>query len=477
MAHTVISEHLRPIFTSVISQGPDPLGFRSRCWDVALLAYGKGLYELPQKVNIPPGTEVKYDYTSGRQTVITVAKPYAFASYPPPRMLSLGISPLEMYGYQTIGDARTSYTPIHIATALLHYYRSSYEKMALALLDPSFLRKYAKRQKQDLTSMRLNPYAPEDFGLRTLPFEPGDIVDEIGNLAWFSREYAEHLYEGGRAREGLSRLIQLCVCHNSWWSICERGARSALYAGERNDVKNHSNSALYIRLMSGEDARRYLREVEGVREVLWAVRGDATVEEMRRGLSRLAVTDSKPAREVYKLIGRELTLDDIKALPPRQALTILFNAPLDAVKGLRGHSEELGAIFFAIKDAPITQIQRCVSEHSGRPNKWLPDTNEGIGGQANAQTREKAREEWAKTYGPLMQQFVAAYEWRNDLLEACDPDTAFLSVLSEVATPENSFPKLAVESVLNTHPNIARVRDLMARMPPHLRAMRDRLGQ
>lgn len=460
MAHAVMHEHLRPVLGRDYTTSSDIHGLKVVCWKTALLAYGKEVYTLGDRMGIPP-----------RAGNAELVKRHAYAAFTYPRALVLGISPLDLYSYETVYGATTAFTPIHIATALLRFAPTNYRKMAEELISPEFLRKHAKQKAPDTSSMRLNPYTPEELGLdfKYLPIEPGEYIDEIGNLAWFTPEYADKYFEGSRSREGLQRLLQLNVCHNLWWRLCRDGGKQALMQAGKYEMKNYGTVALHLRLTSADYANGYLSRLDGVRELLNICRRDASLEQMRKGLARLANTATSTSTTMYSYIGRELTIEDIRSLTPRQALEILYRAPMGAIRDLRQHNEEIGSIMFGVKDMPMLKIQNSLADHPQRTKKWVPDTDEGIAVHANSQRMPEAKLDWDKTYEPLVTQFAQAYTWRNDLLEAVDPDTAFLGIIHALSKPADLIPRVAIENVLATHPNIMRLNELIERMPEHLR--------
>jgi hypothetical protein len=455
LAHAVMNEQLRPVLERSWSASSDVTGTKGKAWRIALCAYGKDVYTLGSRMGIPTKNSV-----GG----------HGYSVFTCPRILTLGISPLEVYGYKTITHSTTAYTPIHLATALLRFAPSEYRSMAEELLQPAFLRKYAKHQEPDVVSMRLNPYVPEELGLpfKHLPIEPGEYIDEVGNLAWFTPEYA-HKYFEHKLREGFVRLTQLNLVHRMWGSLVESGAAAVLAHAKDRELSDYPLLTLRLRMASKHSAENFLNKLTGVRGVLNIVRDDLSEYRMKKGLSILATTGTAPVRAMFKFIGRKLTMDDLRELTPRQALEICFYAPLGAIEDLRPRAEELGAMFFGIKDLPMGKIQNVVSDHVHRAKEWYPCSDAGIARQMSTKTIADAKSEWDDTYRPLTHEFVEAYTWRNDLLEAVDPDTAFLGMMYELTTEEESVPRIAIDNLLRTHSNYARLKDILARMPLHLR--------
>jgi hypothetical protein len=454
-----MNEHLRPVIERAYNHYSHN-GVRSLAWRAALLAYGKDMYTLGEKMGIP----------ANKDPISNVPR-HAYVDFDHTVGMSLGISPLELHQYKLLRRPTTAHTPIHVATALLCYAPAEYRSMACGLVEPAFLRKHARLEKPDVTSMTINPYVPEELGLpfKYLPIEPGEYVDEIGNLAWFTPEYAVAYFMGDKLREGWPRLMQLNTCHHLWEGLLQRSADTLLVTANDRALKDYPGMAYKLRSASKGKADAFLANCTGVRRVLYCVRDDMTPQEMKKGLSVLATTESEPVQAMYKYIGRKLTIEDLRVLTPMQALEICSSAPLEAIVDLAAHKEELGALFMEVKGLPLLLIQNALIDHSRRPKQWYPCTDASIGGmntvsytQATTRVLHKAQ------YEPLVNDFCAAYTWRNDLLEAVDPDTAFLALMLHCTEPKDSVPRVAIQNLLSTHPSAARLNELLARVPERL---------
>ena len=70
---------------------------------------------------------------------------------------------------------------------------------------------------------------------------------------------------------------------------------------------------------------------------------------------------------------------------------------------------------------------------------------------------------WAKQ---VVADHVSALSWRTRLLEACEPAVAFLAVVLQFGkTRANEMPLVAVESVLQSHPHMEAVMEIVQEAP------------
>jgi hypothetical protein len=461
MAHAALEPHLRPVLAREYAN-TDPGSFRRKCWDWALLSYGRGMYTLGERIGVVPSTAVHGMYAP---------KTHSYPTVTVARAMLLGISPLELYAYPTISEASTSYTPIHVATALLRYAPERYRSMAEELVTPEFLREHARRPEPNPGSIAVNPYTPRDVGLDFghLDIAPGDTVDEVGNLAWFSDEYAD-VYFKNPSVHALPALLALNACHDGRWTpLLRRYARASLL--ERQQQKNvpYRHLALLLRTAPQSSAESYLSRAEGVKNALHIVRADTDPRNMAKGLGVLATTDTRPIQELWSYLGRALTIEDIRRLTPQRALEVCYRAPLEALSGLKEYTDELGAMFVGARNLDLSKASKAFSEHNERPRSWVPCTAQGITKHANVSTREELVANHARVYQPFVLRFVEAYEWRNDLLQAVGSDTAVLGLLHTLGGPEGPIPRIAIENVLRSHPDVTRLLTLMQQMPLHIR--------
>jgi len=182
---------------------------------------------------------------------------------------------------------------------------------------------------------------------------------------------------------------------------------------------------------------------------------------MVRGLKVMATGYSVPIEESFAFLGRELTIEDLRALTPLQVLRILGQAPFETVQDvIAAHSGELGGMLFALttKDQ-MTAVTNCMSPHAGR-RAWRP------GRLIMRDDPNEDKEQWDTWASALIQEHLTARDWRNDLLEVAEPAVAFLAAIR--CSDVKEIPVVAIDNALRSHPNINAVQEVMARIPAHL---------
>ena len=134
LAHALVQEHCRTEMLGRHYTYGGHTTLRSAAWRWLLIAYGKKLYDLPKEMGL----------------VRVSGGPFGFATYGLAQSMSVGVSPLELYSYPTMSEFGHTYTPIHIATALLKYGNEEAMEVAKMMLTPAFLKKtYPSRTAED----------------------------------------------------------------------------------------------------------------------------------------------------------------------------------------------------------------------------------------------------------------------------------------------------------------------------------------
>jgi hypothetical protein len=425
-------------------------------WHWVLLAFGEGMYELPAKYRLV--------LPAGR-------KEYGTPQVEIRHLLALGLSPKESFTYKSATGLRES-SPINVATALLKYGGLEQREAALSLLDPAFLVQAYKDEHavSDFVQppKHLNPYTPQDFGLERLPYSAfvrdGHFyaVDGISCAAWFGPEYLQHVFNHATPSTWFNTLLAAHAQDSNFWEPYLRGgARKLLRADASSEYTRY---AKYLHYAGYYEARDWLRRQRGVQALLWATLVDASPEEMAKGLKVIATGSSTPVTQAINLLGRSLTIADFRELTPLQALRILYSAPFACVEDvIRQHSGELGGMFFALT-SHLQMVTDCMVNHTKR-GSWAPVTGTRIkGGMA-----PDMWDTWAKQ---MVSDHLSALSWRNRLLEACEPAVAFLAVVLEFGkTRVNELPLVAIESVLQSHPRMEAVMEIVLDAPANVRRL------
>lgn len=445
LAHALIQEHGRGLFLKNTTHSNE-LG--NKMWRWLLIAYGRKLYDLPREMGLP---QVKTSFPSG-------LKEYSFPSLTVQASLGLGISPLELYTYPTMGGFNHAYTPIHVACGLLKFGHEQ-EEVAKRLLHPNYLKgAYPSRTGQDFaTNSDANPYGPQHFGME--PYLPEDflkadgtmhIVDELGNAAWFPKQYITQALRQVPAAQWVTKLLELRAMHGRWEKRLQAAA-AALVKG----AAHTRDKAVYLRTASADYARSYLKGVSGVSEMLWAARADATTTEMAKGLRVISSTDTKPVREMYQYIGRPLTPQDFAELQPKQALKILYYAPMDVVAGaIASDSGALASKFFTLTTREhLPMVSNSMSKHGDRTPRWYPDTAESNVNALNRSSTEELRAAWDERMKSAIQQYETAKEWRDRFTAVAEPAVLFLALMCWASTEDDPIPHNAILNVLRAHPS------------------------
>lgn len=470
MAHALVNEQGRGLFINKTSS-EFVYGFRTRFWRWLLVAYGERLYDLPKQMGLPPVGNAERKL------------PYNFPAYTLLNGMRCGIAATELMTYPTVCDYNHQYTPLHVGTALLKHGREEDVDEASMLLSASFLKSvYKNRSANDFAGHAyVNPWAPEDLGRQPFDIEllqTGDelhIVDELGNAAWFPVEYLEKVLRKSAPAYWYSKLCQLNIVHGRWTPQVQQAAAALLR--ERVRGKQHDeyrNSTNYVRNAPRGVIEAYFRTLHGIRETLCVVRKDATAEEMSRGLKPLALTNSERSQEMYRYIGRELTIEDFERLTPKQALTILYYAPYKVVERvIKEHPIELGAMFFTLTDKKtLPMVTNSMSEHGSREKIWVPDTDNGNLTHllsTTSVTKESLAETWTKVMLPLVNEYTKAKPWRDALIQLAPPEVLLLALCRWAGAEEQDpIPGVAFDNVLRSYPDILQVRGLIALMPPEM---------
>lgn len=471
MAHALLNQHSRHIFTNI--NPPTIHGFAQRFWRWVLIAYGERLYDLPGEMGLPPLA----NHTSR----------YGFPLISIEKGICCGLAPTKLLKFPTITGFHHQYTPIHIGTALLKFGREEDIDEADTLLSTSFMRSvYPGRTASQFTnSAFVNPYGPEDVGRKPFDIElltrpDGDIhiLDEFGNSAWFPTQYVEKILGRVEPVFWYYRLCEMDAVHGKWTGMVQSAAASMLRPKKDGPRMEYKNTANYLRHVRRSVADHYYRELHGVRESLCIVRGDASVAEMHRGLRALALSLNDRTKEIFRFLGRPLTLEDFQGLTPKQALTILYYAPYDAVKDvITTSSNALGTMFFTLTDKDLLwKVTNSMSTHTDRVRGWFPDTADGNldSTQPNMQPRGRQGviDTWTTTMTKLVDIYGRAKEWRDELVDLAQPDVLLLALCRMAASQESDpLPLIAIENVLRSHPNIVPIQETIARMPTELANM------
>jgi hypothetical protein len=246
--------------------------------------------------------------------------------------MRLGIAPTKAMLYPTMGGYDHQHTPIHIATAMLRHGMEADADEARQLLTVAFMRKVYPTRSASIfaTQAYVNPYQPSDFGLKPFdiellyaPDKSPYVLDELGNAAWFPLQYVEKLLQTTENSHWFWSLCKLNALHGLWTDTIHRASAKLLRAKRENANSEYRNSTSYLRNASPDQARAWLGQVEGVRRILNVVRADATAEEMATGLSAIIASQNKKTEEMFRYIGRELTVEDFAKMRPKAALMSL----------------------------------------------------------------------------------------------------------------------------------------------------------
>lgn len=466
-AHALIQEHGRSVFLGGSHYHYTGLG--NRMWRWLLLCYGKRIYDLPEEMSLPVPEAKRNALLESR---------FGFAAYTLSQSMRLGIRPTELYSYRTVGGYDHTFTPIHVGTALLKFGTEAERELALTLLTPKFLLDtYPNRDSSSFAQHSdTNPYTPEDFGLRALDTEAfgttnGGLraVDEIGNAAWFETIYVQQILSRVQASHWYGKLCELQGLHGRWSNLVASSARSLLYQKQTGGARvGHKNRIDYIRNVTASVAREYLKGQSGVQELLWMARSDVTPQEMARGLRVLATVETSTVNEAWGWIGRALTLEDFQELTSRHALTVLYHAPYESVTDvIKTRSEELSAMFFTLTSKEhLPMVSNSMSQHSGRPKTWYPDTIEGRYRARHLGTTEDIKKRWEDRMKPVVQDFINNCLWRDQFLQLAPPEVLLLALMRQKATPQDPVPMVAIDNVLRSYANIAEVWRALEEMPP-----------
>lgn len=466
MAHTLLSEHGRELFTGRNSNYSSYTMKLSAFWELALMAYGSNFYELPKRLGLPTRNDNKY----------------SFPAYQIDKVMPLGISPTEALFYPSMGNYQHQYTPIHLASAMLSFcrYEPDIKAEAEEMLKIGFMKRLwgeKGRKADDFASSAVpNPCRPEDFGkkpydleqLKTTSSDDFYYLDELGNMFWFPREYVEAATKNVSVDMWLSRFTQLSRYHGRWGDVVESWSYRKLVNLPFGKSNSYSQIARYLRQVSATNARAYYRSVAGtVGGVTTIFRADATAEEMGLGLRMLANSKSSNMEASYSFIGRELTYEDVKGLRAPQLLTIINNVHWDVIRRLVDNNhEELCSILFTLPAERYTAAMSCLQEPKlpRRGGKWFPDTEEGNLGLSMGSS-ETVRVAWERTMKPLAERYATMRRWRNRLLDLADPNVAFLALMCWRTTKEDPVPHTAIENVLRSVPEAMAIQEHLLAYP------------
>lgn len=472
VAHALINEHCRDLFLNKASSTHSVYGFRTRFWRLLMLAYDERLFELPHQLGLDPPAP-------GR------AVPFNYPAFTLSQTMRLGIAPTKAMLYPIMGGFDHQYTPIHIATAMLRHGAAVNHEEAHQLLTVSFMKKaYPTRSASQFAAHAfINPYRPEDLGLKPfdaeLLFTPDRspiILDELGNAAWFPVSYIERILAVTENAHWYSPLVKLNGVHGLWHPLVHRASSKLLHGKRESANHEYRNTTTYLRNASPTTAREWLSKVDGVRRILNVVRRDATPKEMALGLSTIIANQNPRTEEMFRYIGRELTVEDFAAMKPAAALRALYFAPYDAVaQAIKDSSIDIGSMFFALTDPnTLPLVTSCMSQHGSREKKWFPDTVEGkhdLSMQTDT-SPEKLKETWTNAFKPFIDDYDRAKEWRDELVQLASPDVLFLALLRGAAPlPEDPIPTIVVDNALRSVSNITEIQNVIKTMPSAIKSL------
>jgi hypothetical protein len=399
----------------------------------------------------------------------------------------MGLSPADVYVSPLRSNVISSdRTPLHVASALLAYGGDTHRELAVSLTTPRFLRQAYSKSTDNIDrfvqSAVVNPTSPEDFGLQKL--KAADflllgssplateviVVDSLGCGSWFEQEYVDQVLRSSQPAKWLPAVRRLHAAHKGWEAAVHRGAQSRLTTAER---MAYTDRARFLNEVLPHRARGYLSAQTGAAQVLWAAFTDATPEEMAKGLRVLATENSSSIISTMEVLGRALTYEDLSQLTPLQTLRVLHRAPMDAIREVCAtHAEALGSRLFSLTSDPtqLRMVTNCMSPHGDRTARWRP------GGAARYDNKYYPSTTTPPTWGQNMKEMVRRYQlsesWRNELLEAATPATAFLALLPKGVEERIKLPEALLESTLRSCENISTVREIVERTPswvfPHM---------
>lgn len=441
-AAALVTDYGRRVFLD--QHGSSPVNF----WSALIFAYGEDVLTWPVKLGLP-----------------APARGYQYGSITGAQALNRGLDPIKFLRWSDlITGIQHQHSPIHIATALLKYCPAEREQ-ALQLLQPKFLMEIHNLEATSHVSHCYpNPYGPADFGLerfRAKDFQREQhvyLVDEPGNWGWFETAYLDHITRTVSPEVWYSRMRTMSALFPEHFTpLVQRGALKMLGRLQSRASSSYRAATEQVAAADPREVRRFLQGETGTAALLWAALPDATPKEIAQGLRVLATGSSAPVRGAYAYIARQLTMEDIRELTPKQALEVVKNAPYEVVAELfRTSSDELGAYFFALTHTHLHAVSTCMTPH-GRP-KWVPAT------AANA---ESAREKWETEKSAQIARWVEAKRWRTALLDAAEPAVVFLAALRLWGHP-TEIPVVAIDNVLRSHPANETVQSLIAHAPLHL---------
>lgn len=468
LAHVLIQEHGRSLLLNRYHSSYS--GLSNKMWRWLLLAYGKRLYDLPKEMSLP-----EPDAAFGG------VRKYSFPALTLVQSMRAGISPLELYSYSSMGGFEHTHTPIHVATALLKFGKDQLE-LAQALLTPAFLKAtYPSRESTSFAqNSDTNPYRPADFGMQPIPTEElvtddfkTHVVDELGNAAWFPVDYVKKVLRPVPPAHWYGKLCELQSLHGLWEPMLHSAALSLLNNAPTNNHSGHWNRINYIRGVSEDAARDYMKKDSGgVREVLWATRGDVTAAEMAKGLRILANVTTRPVQEARQYVGRAVTLEDFEQLTAKQALSVLYYAPYAAVEDvIARHSEKLASLFFTLTTKEhLPMVTNSMSKHNDRAKNWYPDTHDGNMQALMRGTVEEIHKRWDDRMLPVVQAYERNKEWRDRYLMLAEPAVLFLALMRWKSVDKDPVPTVSIDNMLRSHHNIVSVQHALEEMPSDVAA-------
>lgn len=467
-AHVLIQEHGRNLFLNRSYSSYS--GLSNKMWRWLLLAYGKRLYGLPKEMSLPEPDAAAFGGV----------KKYSFPALTLVQSMRAGISPLELYSYPSMGGFEHTHTPVHVATALLKFGKDQTE-LTQALLSPDFLKAtYPHRESTSFAqNSDTNPYRPADFGMQPINAEDlvtddfsVQVVDELGNAAWFPVDYIKKVLRPVQPAHWYGKLCELQSLHGLWGPMLHSAALSLLNNAPANNHSGHKSRINYLRGVREDIARDYLKRESGVREVLWAMRGDVTSAEMAKGLRILANTTTGPVQEARQYIGRALTIDDFEQLTAKQALSVLYYAPYDAVADvIAQHSMRLSSLFFTLTTKEhLPMVTNSMSKHNDRAKNWYPDTHAGNLAALMRGSVEEIHKRWDERMLPVVQAYERNKEWRDRYLMLAEPAVLFLALMRWKSVEKDPVPTVSIDNMLRSHHNIVEIQRALEDMPTDVAA-------
>lgn len=469
MAHALANEQGRALFLNR-HHSENTYGFRTRFWRWLLISYGEQLYELPRRMGLPP-----IEGTARRL-------PYNFPAYDVASSMMCGIAPSEALKYPTMVGFSHQHTPIHLGSALKLLGRDEDAEEAATLLSVPFQRSvFPSRTAPDFVSNTyINPVPPEELGKKPYDMElllrpDGDlyILDELGNAAWFPPEYVERILSRVERAHWYSRLCQLNAIHGRWTPYIESVSRELIRDRKDGFRAEYRNTTNYLRNVKRAVAEVEYKKFTGVRQILMIVRHDATTSEMTKGLRTLANNHNDRTKELFRFIGRPLTVEDFRGLSAQHVLEILYHAPMEAVQSvIATSSEELGSMMFSLTDGSrMGTVVNSMSDHRFRAKPWLPDTPEGNLSMilSSTTTPQDMRKTWIDYMKKRVDAYGQAKPWRDEFIELAQPEVLLLALSLWAFPNENDpLPTVAIENVLRSHPNIVPIQRMIKRIPEHI---------